>query len=130
MDFSAQILAVKDMNKMIGFYCKQLDFKVVTAVPDENDPVFTIVQNGNVQIMLETVESLTKSNPKLEKFLGHKDRYGIGVINYIKTSEIDNLYTNVVENSVHILKELNETWYGAKEFAIEDPEGYVVVLSQ
>jgi uncharacterized glyoxalase superfamily protein PhnB len=130
MDFSAQILAVKNMNTMIEFYCKNLNFEVLTIVPNEDTPQFTILQNGNVQVMLETVESLSKSNPSLENPLNQSQQYGIGVINYIKTDDVSDLYNKLVENSVPVVKELHETWYGTKEFAIEDPEGYVVMFSQ
>lgn len=130
MDFSAQILAVKNMNTMIEFYCENLNFEVLTIVPNEDTPQFTILQNGNVQVMLETVESLSKSNPSLENPLNQSQQYGIGVINYIKTDDVSDLYNKLVENSVPVVKELHETWYGTKEFAIEDPEGYVVMFSQ
>ncbi|MCA1028650.1 VOC family protein [Cytobacillus kochii] len=130
MKFSGQILAVKNMKEMISFYCDFLNFEVITAVPNKDNPEFTILQNENVQIMLETLESLSKNNPNMNNYFKLTEKFGVGSINYIKTTDIEDLYKTVKENSVPILKELHETWYGAKEFIIEDPEGYLIMFSQ
>jgi lactoylglutathione lyase len=49
---------------------------------------------------------------------------------YIRTSGLEDLYKHAQAQGLLIAMSWKTTFYGANEFAIEDPNGYVLVFSE
>jgi uncharacterized glyoxalase superfamily protein PhnB len=57
MDSVSPNIFVKDIYKAIDFY-KQLEFNVITTVPEQGDIVWAMMNCGNVTFMFQTFESV------------------------------------------------------------------------
>ena len=75
---------------------------------------WAIVKADDVHIFFQKKESLVREIPVLK---GKK--IGASLTFYIKVQDIQSLY-NSVKNKVKIVKDMGETFYGAKEFALSD----------
>lgn len=118
-------LMVEDVKKTAEFYQNVLGFDIGMAVPDEDNPVWASLSRGNVEVMLQEKKSLAG---EYSVFSGREVG---GTFNlYIETNDIQNLYDACKSNNVPIVKDMNKTFYGADEFAIQDPNGYVLVFAQ
>jgi uncharacterized glyoxalase superfamily protein PhnB len=117
-------LMVADVNETIAFYQNVLGFKLTQTVPDEGDFVWASVQNGDVELMFQTRESLSEEYPPLLDI-----PLGGSLSLFIRMDQIDELYT-IVKGQVSIQKELHTTFYGMREFAIQDPNGYILVFAE
>lgn len=47
---------------------------------------------------------------------------------YIKVEDLEDLYQEI-KDDVHIIKEMHETFYRANEFAIQDPNSFILTFS-
>ena len=75
-------------------------------------------------MMFQKIESLTKEMPIL------KDKeIGASLTFYIRVQDIQALYDSVKEK-VDIVGNMRKTFYGAKEFAVRDLNGYILVFSE
>lgn len=115
---------VKNVNKTIGFYTKKLGFKQVATVPEKGKFIWGMVKSGDVTFMFQESESIEEEYPGIGKC-----EKGGGLTFYIHVSDLDSLFIELKEKVV-IFKSVHTTPYGAKEFAIEDCNGYILVFSQ
>lgn len=117
-------LMVKDVNKTIEFYTDVLDFKLVMTVPTEGQFDFAILQSGGIEVMLQSAESLTGEISSL------KDRDIGGTFTlYIETEGVETLHEKI-KDKVTIVQDIHDTFYGTKEFAIEDINGYILAFAE
>lgn len=113
-------LMAEDVSKSIQFYIEVLGLELVDEVPH----VFAILGKGDLQIMLENREALIEEYPSLQT-----DRVVASLSLFIKVADIQTLY-ETVRKKTKILKEMNKTFYGSLEFAIEDPDGTVITFAE
>lgn len=116
-------IMVDDMGGTIHWYTETLGFKISTATPGKN-PVFVLLSNGDVEIMLYKREEFSQEIPKFKDI-----RIGGSFVLYITVGNIQTLYDSVKDNT-RIIQELYTTDYGSVEFSLEDPNGYVLMFSQ
>ncbi|MCD7973198.1 MAG: VOC family protein [Candidatus Azobacteroides sp.] len=117
-------LMVKNVKETVEFYQQILDFDLVDAVQHDTHWEFAIVCSGNVMFMFQEEVSLKKEYPQLCNF-----SKGGGLTFYIHVADIEALYKKL-ESRVTIVKEMHITFYGSKDFAIEDCNGYILTFSQ
>jgi lactoylglutathione lyase len=116
-------LMVDDMQKTIDFYSTILNFKAIVKVPESN-PFFTIIKNGDLEIMLYSRNEFSKEIPKLENM-----NLGGSFVLYIGVDNVKELY-NTISKKVTVIQELHKTNYGSLEFSMEDINGYVLMFNQ
>jgi len=116
-------IMVDNMKESIHWYTEILGFKVNISSPETN-PVFTSLSNGDVEIMLYKREEFSKEIPKFKDM-----KTGGSFVLYITVEDIQKLYDSV-KNKVKIIQELYTTDYGSMEFALEDPNDYVLMFNQ
>lgn len=111
-------LMVNDMDASLKFYTVGLGFERTITVPDEAPFVFAALAAGPVEIFLNSQES------------GNAQAGGMSM--YLEVEGLNQLLERVQQNKnkikIHIA--LNETFYGAREFAILDPDGYLVIFAE
>jgi hypothetical protein len=117
----APVFLVADVGATIQWYQSKLGFWS-DPFPSTEPYVFAILFRDHIEIMLQRLEYYQKPDD-------YKDRPG-GVWNsYVRTSGVKELYDAVKEN-VEIVQPLRQQPYGAWEFEVRDPNGYVLVFSE
>lgn len=117
-------LFVKDMNASQSFYTKTLGFQVLDQEPKDADPVWLMIAYNEITFMLQTQESLGDEIPSLKN-----EHTGGTLIFYITLTNIKD-YFNKVSKDSKVVSDLKVTFYGATEFTIEDPDGYLLTFAE
>lgn len=123
-------LAVRDIRESIAYYRDILGFTPIMAVPEDRSsfsPVleegkrylFAMVQAGGVEIMLQEQNSLKEDVTDFFSSLG------ASAIFYIRVDDVDRWYESVSQKA-EIVRPIETTWYGMREFYIRDVNGYVL----
>ena len=117
----APVFLVADVGATIEWYQNKLGFRS-NPFPSTEPYVFAILFRDHIEIMLQRFENYVKPDDYIR-------RPG-GVWNaYIRTSGVKELY-DAVKDEVTIVQPLRQQPYGAWEFEVRDPNGYVLVFSQ
>lgn len=114
---------VHDMNSTIAFY-QILGFKSIMTVPENGEnPVWTMMKNGNVTLMFESFKSIEGRLPEINRTDGGS------LLLYINVKDIQGLFASI-KDKVTVLSGLEKTFYGATEFVIKDCNGYVLTFAE
>lgn len=118
-------LVVRDVEKSIRFYCDELGFELDKHVPNQPPFVFASVRAGGVEIFLNQYETAVEEYPAFaEKPLG-------GTLTlFLLMQGIDALYHEICSNGVKVVMPIETKFYGVREFAITDPDGYILTLAE
>ena len=118
-------LMVENVEKSIAFYQEVLDFSVITSVPNEIGRLqFAILTNNNLTLMMQERSNFITEYPILETAKVHPS-----ISLYIKVTEFDKFYRELKKKTT-IYTEQHLTFYGTKEFAIADINGYVLTFTE
>lgn len=117
----AACFPVADISATIRWYEEQLGF-VADPFPDKEPYVFAILARDGVEIFLQRVDGYQK--PDL-----YRARPGGVWDAYFRTEGVKDLYESVREEA-EIIQPLRRQPYGAWEFEVKDPNGYVLVFSE
>lgn len=117
-------LFVHDINATIAFY-KLLGFELVMTVPEQGqgDLVWALMTCGNISFMFQTYASLGDALPDVSRHDGGS------LLLYIKLKNIRTFFDGLKEK-VTVLQGLEKTFYGATEFSIKEPNGYVLTFAE
>lgn len=127
-------LAVRDIGESIAYYRDILGFTPIMAVPEDKSSfspeledgkryLFAMVQSGGVEIMLQQDESLREDVGDFFTDIG------ASVTFYIRVDDVDGWYETIAPK-VEIIKPIETTWYGMREFYIRDVNGYVLAFAK
>jgi catechol 2,3-dioxygenase-like lactoylglutathione lyase family enzyme len=120
-------LLVADVERSLAFYTNVLGFERGFTVPEQSPFVFGSVVSGAIEIFFNERETATKEYPGFAgKPLGIS---GTMFIELQGTGNIGRLHERL-KSAVPIVMDLVTQWYGVKEFAIADPDGYVVTFAE
>jgi len=121
---STPILHVKRVEPSLKFWTERFGFKAIIQVPEGDHIGFVALENGPVELMLQTYEGMQSDpNNPLAKVADQ----GPSFI-FMEVPDI-----NVVIKSLQgaeIVQDLHETFYGAKEVVTKEPGGHFVIFSQ
>lgn len=117
-------LMVEDVNRSLAFYQDVLGFETLATVPEEGQFQWAMMKRGNVEIMFQAQASLSGEIPLFEGAT-----IGASLTLYIEVDGIADLYATV-QGKAPIAQEMHETFYHAKEFAIQDCNGYVLAFAE
>ena len=117
-------LIVADVNRSVEFYEGMLGFVKLASVPETGRFDWAMVGRGPVVVMFQTAASMRHDLPSL-------DLSGAGTTAtfYIKVKGLDELL-KTIRGKVDLVVPLRKTFYGANEFAIKDPDGYVLMFAE
>ena len=120
-------LLVADVERSLDFYTKVLGFARGSTVPEQSPFVFGSVVSGPVEIFFNERETAAKEYPGIAgKPIGIT---GTMFIELEGTGIIEHLHDRL-KRTVPIVMDLVTQWYGVKEFAIADPDGYVITFAE
>ncbi len=110
-------LMVHDVNTSLRFYEQVVGVQRRLTVPEREPYVFVSLVAGDVEIFLNQDQSEAK--PKAG-----------GMSLYLELEGLDQLLDRVQQHGVKIEIPLNETFNGMREFAVLDPDGYMIIFAE
>jgi lactoylglutathione lyase len=117
-------LLVRDVATSQAFYRDVLGFTVFASMPPEPPSVFVWMQSDGVNIFLNDAASAG------EEYAALKSKpLGGSLTIYITMSGIDEYFERVRPHA-KIEAHLDTKFYGMREFAIVDPDGYVLTFAE
>lgn len=122
MDSLSPNLFVRNIQASIAFY-ERLGFHVTASFPVTGPSDWAMLTNGPVTIMLQTFASLGNELQPVSR------NGGGSLLLYIQTQQIRQFFASI-QASVNVLKGLEKTFYGATEFSIADPDGFVLTFAE
>jgi len=120
-------LLVSNVERSLSFYVDVLGFEPGMHVPDQSPFVFAAVTSGPVEIFFNDAATAVKEYPA---FAG-KPIGATGTL-YIEvegTGTIDAFHDRIKPKAT-ITMPIVTQFYGMREFAILDPDGYVITFGQ
>ena len=117
-------LLVANVERSLAFYVDTLGFTRGMTVPEQSPFVFASVTSGAIEIFLNDAAVAIKEYPS---FAG-KPLGATGTM-FIEVDGID-AFHDAVKPKVKITMPIVTQWYGMREFAIEDPDGYLITFAE
>jgi uncharacterized glyoxalase superfamily protein PhnB len=94
------------------------------TVPEQSPFVFASVTSGPVEIFFNDRSTVTKESPQMAGL-----SFGGGNTMFLEVEGVDALHERL-ESRVRVIMPLVTQWYGMREFAIQDPDGYVITFAE
>ncbi len=117
-------LIVSSVERSLAFYEDVLGFSRAFTVPEQAPFVFAAVAAGSVEIFLNDRSTVTKESPQMAGLA-----FGGGNTMFIEVEGLDALHERLLPQ-VKVVMPLVTQWYGMREFAILDPDGYVITFAE
>ncbi len=115
-------LMVDDVAETLAWYDETLAADELGRMPPESDePEWAQIALDDAWLMFQERASLEADVPALE---GRE--IGGSFTLYVDVDEATALHDRLTEAGETVVQELRETDYGRREFAIEDPNGYIL----
>src|SRR6267154_413155 len=117
-------LIVESVERSLAFYENVLGFTRGFTVPDASPFVFGSVVSGHIEIFFNEKTTAVKEYPSL----GGRP-IGLTGTMFIEMTGV-NAWHERLKSSVKIVMPLVTQFYGMREFAFEDPDGYVITFAE
>ena len=117
-------LMVSNVDASLRFYEDVLGFDRSMTFPEQSPFMFASVTSGPVKIFLSDRSTVIKEDTRLSDL-----PFGGGNIMLIEVDGVDTVHTRIA-SLVKVVMSLRTQWFGLREFAIEDPDGYVITFAE
>ncbi len=117
-------MMVENVDETVDFYRDVLGFHLVMNAPEQNPYAWALVKRDDVEMMFQARTSLTEEYPLFE---GRP--IGGALTFYIDMKDIETLYEKI-HAQVHVVQDLQTTFYGKREFAIKDCNGFILTFAE
>jgi uncharacterized glyoxalase superfamily protein PhnB len=117
-------LLVANVERSLAFYTDTLGFARGMTVPDASPFVFASVTSGDVEIFFNDAATAVKEYPA---FAGKP--IGATSTMFIELAGVDALHDRIKSRAT-IAMPIETKFYGMREFAIVDPDGYVITFAE
>lgn len=117
------VLLVPEVEPCLRFWVERLGFEKTVEVPEGDRLGFVILQKGAVELMYQSHSSAEKDAPPSLQGLSKGPTYL-----YVEVADLEQVITAV--KGAEVVMPVRTTFYGAKEFGVEDPAGHIVVFAQ
>jgi len=119
-------LVVRDVQAALHFYQSVLGFQPGMTVPDAPPYVFGSVTNGSgVEIFFNDQRAVAEDYPPLAK-----DPLGGTLTLFLECEGIEHVLMAVEKAGAKIVMPLKTQFYGMREFAFQDPQGWIVTMAE
>jgi uncharacterized glyoxalase superfamily protein PhnB len=116
-------LVVSDVQRSIDFY-RSLGFEMIMHVPEEPPFIFAGVQAGGATIFLNDKKAFGPELPPWAR------AHGGALTLYIKLEGFDEVLKIARDRGMKFIQEPETQFYGMREFAVEDPDGFVLTFAE
>jgi uncharacterized glyoxalase superfamily protein PhnB len=118
-------LVVRDVAASMEFYRSVLGFEPAMHVPEQPPYVFGSVTAGGVEIFFNDQKVVAEDYPAL----GSRP-IGGSLTLFTEVEGIEEVLAAVQKSKAKITMPLKEQFYGMREFAFEDPEGWIITIAE
>ena len=118
-------LVVRDVQAAINFYQSVLGFQPAITVPDVPPYVFASVTADNVEIFFNDQKAVAQDYPPLAQ-----DPLGGTMTLFLECEGIEEVLRAVEKAGARIVMPLKTQFYGMREFAFVDPQGWTVTMAE
>src|SRR5436190_21150828 len=121
-------LIVSSVERSLAFYIDVLGFTRGLTVPEQSPFAFASVTSGPLEIFFNDTAAALKEHPDWATKL--KSSAGNSMFIEIEgAGAVDTLHDRVKARATVVMP-LTTQWYGMREFAIEDPDGFAITFAQ
>jgi lactoylglutathione lyase len=117
-------LVVRNVESSLKFYREILGLEKAISVPDQSPYVFASVSNGAVEIFFNDQKTVAAEYPRLAATIA------ASLTLYIEVDDLQAIFDRVQQAGANISMSVTEQFYGMKEFAFEDVDGYTITIAQ
>lgn len=117
-------LVVGSVERSLAFYVDTLGFTRGMTVPDASPFAFASVTSGDIEIFFNDAAAAVKELPV---FAGTP--IGCTGTLFVEVEDVDALHDRL-KPLVKIVMPIVTQFYGMREFAFEDPDGYVLTFAE
>jgi lactoylglutathione lyase len=117
-------LVVRNVEASLKFYREILDLEPAMTVPDQSPYVFASVSNGTIEIFFNDQKTVAAEYPKLAATIG------ASLTLYIEVDNLQAVLDRVQKGEAKITMPVTDQFYGIREFAFEDGDGYTITIAQ
>jgi len=118
-------LVVRDVQAAVQFYQSVLGFQMSITVPDAPPYVFASVTHGEVEIFFNDQKAVGEDYPPLAR-----DPIGGTMTLFLECEGIEEILRTVEKSEARIVMPLKTQFYGMREFAFVDPQGWMVTMAE
>ena len=117
-------LIVRNVESSLKFYREVLGLEKAISVPDQSPYVFASVSNGAVEIFFNDHKTVAAEYPKLASDIG------ASLTLYLEVDDLQAVLDRVQNTKARISMPVTDQFYGMREFAFEDTDGYTITIAQ
>jgi uncharacterized glyoxalase superfamily protein PhnB len=117
-------LVVRNVEASLKFYREVLGLESGMTVPEQAPYVFASVSNGAVEIFFNDQKMVAAEYPKLAATIS------ASLTLYMEVDSLDDVLKRVQKAGATISIQPAEQFYGMKEFAFEDQDGYTITIAE
>jgi uncharacterized glyoxalase superfamily protein PhnB len=117
-------LVVRDVSASLAFYRNVLGFERAFSVPDDPPHVFAACGGNGIEIFFNDRKAVGEDYPALAATIGGSFTM------FIEVDDLKAVLANVEKHSAKITMPVKDQFYGMREFAFEDPDGYVITIAE
>jgi lactoylglutathione lyase len=117
-------LVVRNVEASLRFYSEILGLEKAMTVPDESPYIFAAVSNGAVEIFFNDQKTVAAEYPKLAASIG------ASLTLYMEVDSLQAVFDRVQKAGAKISMPITDQFYGMKEFAFGDSDGYTITIAQ
>ena len=120
-------LVVRNVEASLKFYHDILGLEQAMTVPDQSPFVFAAVSNGSnatVEIFFNDQKTVAAELPELAASIG------ASLTLYMEVDDLASILDRVQKAGAKIIMPVVTQFYGMKEFAFEDGDGYTITIAQ
>jgi lactoylglutathione lyase len=117
-------LVVGNVERSLAFYVDALGFERGSTLPEQSPLVFASVTSGPIEIFFNDRAAAVKEYPRFDG-----KPIGATATLFIEVDGVDALHDRL-KPSVNVVMPIVTQFYGMREFAIEDPDGYVITFAE
>ena len=117
-------LIVRNVESSLNFYQEVLGLQLGFTVPEKSPHVFGSVTNGSVEVFFNDQKTVAAEYPQLAKTIG------ASLTLYMEVNSLQAVLDRVKQAGAKISMPVTEQFYGMREFAFEDPDGYTITIAE
>src|SRR5208282_2175509 len=117
-------LVVRNVEASLKFYREILGLEQAISVPEQSPYVFASVSNGAVEIFFNDQKTVAAEYPQLAANIG------ASLTLYMEVDSLQAVLDRVQKAGARISTPVTEQFYGMREFALEDVDGYTITIAQ
>jgi len=117
-------LIVRNVEASLKFYREVLGLETGMTVPEAAPYVFGSVANGAVEIFFNDQKVVSAEYPKLAANIS------ASITLYTEVDDLQAILERVQKMGPKITMPVTEQFYGMREFAFEDIDGYTITIAQ